>query len=369
MQERVRGGRMVTISLCMIVRDEEKTLGRCLSSVKDAADEIIIVDTGSVDETKRIASQFTDRIYDFPWIDDFSAARNFSFSKATMDYIMWLDADDVIIPEDLSKLVELKSALDPRTDVVMLKYNVGFDRDGNVTLSYYRSRILKRSRGFTWLEPVHEYIQPSGQILTSDISVTHKKERRSEPGRNVRVFEKVLAEGKKLSPRSLYYYARELRDTGKNAEAAARFSEYLDLDEGWVEDKIAACHDLSLCYASLGDKVRRLRTLLRSFEYDTPRAEICCQLGNYYFEAGQYAKAIVWYKIAAGLPKPSSTWGFLLHDCWGFLPNIQLCVCHDKIGEREQAERYNEKAAEYKPNAPSVIHNREYFRKVRGQPR
>ena len=87
---------MVTLSLCMIVRDEEDVLGRCLESVKDLADEIIIVDTGSSDRTKEIAAYYTDRIYDFEWCDDFSAARNFAFSKGTKDFLMWLDADDVI---------------------------------------------------------------------------------------------------------------------------------------------------------------------------------------------------------------------------------------------------------------------------------
>ena len=77
---------MVTISLCMIVKNEEKVLARCLDSVADLVDEIIIVDTGSSDATKEIASRYTDQVYDFAWQDDFAAARNFSFSKASMDY-------------------------------------------------------------------------------------------------------------------------------------------------------------------------------------------------------------------------------------------------------------------------------------------
>ena len=74
---------MITISLCMIVKNEEKVLARCLDSLEGLMDEIIIVDTGSTDRTKEIAAGYTDKIYDFEWVDDFSAARNFSFSKAT----------------------------------------------------------------------------------------------------------------------------------------------------------------------------------------------------------------------------------------------------------------------------------------------
>ena len=78
---------MVTISLCMIVKNEEKILDRCLSTVADLVDEIVIVDTGSTDATKEIAAKYTEHIYDFLWVDDFSAARNFAFSKATCEYI------------------------------------------------------------------------------------------------------------------------------------------------------------------------------------------------------------------------------------------------------------------------------------------
>ena len=99
---------MKEISLCMIVKDEEKVIGRCLESVKDLVDEIIIVDTGSKDKTKEIVSKFTDKIYDFEWVNDFAKARNFSFSKATKDYILWLDADDVIFEADRKKFKELK---------------------------------------------------------------------------------------------------------------------------------------------------------------------------------------------------------------------------------------------------------------------
>ena len=85
---------MITISLCMIVKNEEKLLARCLDSVADLMDEIIIVDTGSTDRTKEIAARYTDKVFDFAWVNDFAAARNFAFSKASMKYIYSADARD-----------------------------------------------------------------------------------------------------------------------------------------------------------------------------------------------------------------------------------------------------------------------------------
>lgn len=122
---------MITISLCMILKDEEDVLDRCLSSVKGLVDEIIIVDTGSTDATKQIALQYTDQVFDFAWIDDFAAARNYAFSKANMEYCMWLDADDVIEEKDRLDFLTLKNTLTLDTDIVMMRYNTAFDDDGN----------------------------------------------------------------------------------------------------------------------------------------------------------------------------------------------------------------------------------------------
>ena len=142
---------MASVSLCMIVRNEEQVLGRCLSCVKDFADEIIIVDTGSTDKTKEIASLFTNQIYDFPWIDDFAAARNFAFLKGTGDYLFWLDADDVITEEEQKKLMKLKMRLDQeKTDVVMMKYAVGYDGSGSPSFFFYRERLLRRCERAVW---------------------------------------------------------------------------------------------------------------------------------------------------------------------------------------------------------------------------
>ena len=196
---------MAEISLCMIVRNEESVIDRCLSGIKDIADEIIIADTGSEDETKKIAAKYTDKIYDFKWIDDFSAARNFSFSKAEKDYIMWLDADDVIDDANKQKLLELKEKLGSglSADMIMMKYHTAFDENGAPTFSYFRERIVRRVMNYKWVGAVHEVIVPRGNVVYSDIAVMHKKLRTADPDRNIRIFEKLEKSGASLDASQL----------------------------------------------------------------------------------------------------------------------------------------------------------------------
>ena len=113
---------MIQISLCMIVKNEEKVLRRCLDSYLELMDEIIIVDTGSADSTKDIAAQYTDKVYEFPWRKDFAAARNYAFSKATKDYIFSADADEVLDDDNKARFRALKENLDSQIEIVQMKY-------------------------------------------------------------------------------------------------------------------------------------------------------------------------------------------------------------------------------------------------------
>ena len=97
---------MPTISLCMIVKNEEIHIARCLESIAELVEEIIVIDTGSTDRTAEIASTYTSNVYSYLWKDDFSDARNYSFSKASMDYCMWMDADDIL--EETEKEKEMR---------------------------------------------------------------------------------------------------------------------------------------------------------------------------------------------------------------------------------------------------------------------
>lgn len=356
---------MSSISLCMIVRNEEEVLGRCLDSVKDLVDEIVVVDTGSTDATREIALQYGARVFDFVWADDFSAARNFSLSRATMDYCLWLDADDVLLEPDREKLRQLKEALNPSIHLVMMKYNTGFDEAGNPVFSFYRERIFLRSLGYRFEGAVHEAVTPSGNIVYADIAVTHRKLKAGDSGRNLRIFERQLAEGKPLAPREQFYYARELTYHDRDEDAIAAFNRFLDEGRGWVENNINACCDLAGCFERKGDLSGALCSLFRSFEYDAPRAEACCAIGQIFMARTDYRTAAFWYELALSRTPNDASGGFVLTDCYGYLPAIQLCVCYDRLGEREKAEEYNNRALAFKPDDAAALYNKAYFESFR----
>jgi len=168
------------VSLAMIVRNEEDNLPNCLKSAEGLFDEIVIVDTGSTDRTKEIALEFGAKVVDFPWIDDFSAARNVSLDNATGDYVFWLDADDVIDPPEREKLKALLGRL--RTDrktayVVRCACDPSTDGTGGETVVDH-IRLFPLLKGVRWAYRVHEQILPSLRNATipvrwTDIFVRH----------------------------------------------------------------------------------------------------------------------------------------------------------------------------------------------------
>lgn len=354
---------MVTISLCMIVKNEEQVIARCLESIQTAVDEIIIVDTGSVDQTKEIAQKYTDKIYDFQWIDDFSAARNFAYEKAKMDYQMWLDADDVMPQGEREKLIQLKKTLDSSVDMVAMQYHTHFDEQDKPILTSTRERLTKREKQYRWIDPVHECIPLSGNVLYSDIAVYHRKPAREEAvsWRNLRIYEKLEQSGKALTPRQLYYFARELKDHAQYAKAIYYFNRFLQGKAGWAEDNIAACIGAAACYKVLGEQEAGLDILLKSFTYDSPRAETCCEIGYYYKAKSNFKTALEWFELATKLGEKASL-GFVSHAYADYIPCLEACVCCCYLGDFDKAKDYNEKAAAIKPNSEAVLHNRAYLR-------
>lgn len=346
----------------MIVKNEESVIARCLDSVKDLVDEINIVDTGSTDNTKGIVQQYTNRVFDFNWIDNFAAARNFSFQQATKDYILWLDADDVLTIEEHEKFKSLKNTLGPETDAVSMNYYLSFNDDGNIASLIRRNRLVKREKNFQWIGAVHEYLEVYGTILDSEIGVSHLP-LSHDTHRNIEIYKKLIRNGEELSSRDTYYYANELKDHQFYEEAIYYYEQFLSSNLGWVEDCIQACYKLSDCYAAIKDDENKITSVLRSFEYDIPRPEACCRLGFHFMEQSKNKAAIYWYEqaLTVNIP-PYSPFQNNTYTTW--LPHLQLCVLYDRLQQYELAYFHNEKARSYKPNDERILFNQKYFNKI-----
>ncbi len=213
----------------MIVRNEEDNVRPCIDPLLPVLDEVIIVDTGSTDGTKRVAKELGANVYDFPWCDDFSAARNESIRHATGDYILWLDADDRIDEENIGKLQLLKNKFPPTRDTAYyLIINSQSPVDGE---TYFRQlRIFPRVKGGLFEGKVHEQIYFSLKCQrikfeNIDIEIRHLGYKDSEvifkkAQRNLSIIEGEL----KVRPDDLvlhYNAARTLALMGRQKEAIA----------------------------------------------------------------------------------------------------------------------------------------------------
>lgn len=285
----------------MIVKNESKVLSRCLDSVADLVDEIVIVDTGSDDDTKAIARLYTDRVYDFKWIDDFAAARNYAFSLCECDYIYSADADEILNEENRQKFRILKETLDPEIEIVQMYYGnqlengtvYNFDRE-------LRPKLFKRVRQFKWIERVHETVRTDPVVYDSDIEITHKP-LTNHASRDYRVFEDMIRNGEKFSPRLFSFYARELFVSGEKDDfkkAEDFFTQIADDDETSRDDlKIAICIVVKAAYWRQ-DYLKMYRYAMKDVA-DDPCSEICFLLGEYYEDQRDYKEAAIWYYNAA----------------------------------------------------------------------
>ncbi len=332
---------MITISLVMIVKNEEAVLARCLDTVKNLMDEIIIVDTGSTDKTKEIAAEYTDKIYDFKWVDDFSEARNFAFSKATMDYIYSCDADEIINDENRMRFMNLKAVLVPEVEIVQMHY---VEANGSSVLnakSEYRPKLYKRLREFTWIEPIHETVRLDPVVFDSDIEILHKPTS-VHSKRDFSIFAKAYNKDKYLSDNLISMYAKELLKCGDKDD----FTEASKIFEGvLINQKIT---EEQLCKVSciLAKAARLVNDDAAFLKYTTkvlvasPCSEICFELGEYFLDKQDNEEAIVWFYNAAYETEP-----ILDINSQGKAPRLGLAQCYANIAKELGYTDFTEEAS------------------------
>lgn len=340
---------MVSISLCMIVKDEERVLKRCLDSLQGLMDEIIIVDTGSKDATREIAARYTDKIYDFPWIQDFSAARNFAFSKASCDYIYSADADEVIDEENRERFKALKEALLPEIEIVQMYYGnqlsfgtvYNYDRE-------LRPKLFKRLRTFCWEEPVHEAVRLTPIIYDSDIEILHMPEK-SHADRDLETFRIQISRGRTLSARLSGLYARELFISGEREDllkAEEYFTALAEAEETPLEQMKEAVCVIVRAARLRKDYLKMYRYALKDVASQAV-SEVCCELGQYYLEEKSYEEAAVWFYNGA-----YETQAVLDIRCGGVIPLKGMAECYAALGQQELAREYGDKAAQWRSENP-----------------
>ncbi|KXG44468.1 tetratricopeptide repeat-containing glycosyltransferase family 2 protein, partial [Tepidibacillus decaturensis] len=227
-----------TISLCMIVKDEEKYLEKCLNSVHHMVDEIIIVDTGSSDSTLDIAERYKAKIFHFNWIDDFSVARNYSIAQATSDYILIMDADEYL-EKDVNIFDDLKSSKDFYINRIK-------NYTENGVPSYHEAiRLFKNNIGLSYYGRIHEHLDLEGKNYShafSNILINHigyKNEVLTEKNKTQRNIELLLNEvAENPSGYSYFNLAKQYMFMGELDKALHYFKEsyYLSKNQYYLSD-------------------------------------------------------------------------------------------------------------------------------------
>jgi len=267
---------MTSLSLCMIVKDSSKTLGECLESVIRSVDEVVIVDTGSTDNTKDIAKVVCDKHgvpliledYDDPdrhpehgWISNFAKPRNVGFALATSEAILWLDDDDVMLQRGEDGQIEasatqLRAWVDevfPQgCDAVELLYDYGVDQMGREVIQQPRVRVV-RNGSYAWASPVHEVTVPLGVTNLDKTTperpfwVLHKSSwnRESSAERNAWIIETHHAKGEPMTERLWRGLASSYRILGRPFDAIEPLKNAIALAQTPT--------DRAACYVDLGN--------------------------------------------------------------------------------------------------------------------
>ncbi|MFA5857608.1 MAG: glycosyltransferase [Elusimicrobiota bacterium] len=324
------------ISFCIIVKNEEKYLERCLDSIKTLSDDIIIVDTGSTDNTKQIAAKYTDNIYDFVWTNNFADARNYSISKATGDWIMWLDADNYFDPEQAEKLKRImKNPHVIRNDVI----NVAI-RDLNSKIVWSVPKIFRNNVGIRFKNPIHETLDYKGKnIVAVDVYLNH--DRPGAVDREERYF-KMLQEQYAVDKDdvSTNFYLASYNLRRKNHDTAAMHYQNMLKSAEMQKEAFTGLSRISYYKKNYTDA---LEYAYKSLMLDNSYPDIYVLIANIYDELGQKLNAITANKIALRLDKNFSTNTITNEEAYNYVPWVNLAKLYVDIMAIDRAiESYNE---------------------------
>ena len=338
---------MEKLSVCLIVKNEEPVLGRCLACAVQFADELIVVDTGSTDRSVEIAREYTPLVYLHPWQNSFAEARNYSYSKATGDYVMWLDADDVITEENIVRFRRLKAEAGD-ADLIFTIYR-NYSETG-LTNYALRDRIVRRAVFTEWLYDIHEAvrIEPEWKkLFRTDIEILHKKEYINEPERNMDIFNGLLEAGKSLAPFEKSNLVKEYSLHHRTDEALALYRELDRSQPGSCPEYAFSFLMTELCRAKRWqdgyDAISEAETKL-------PLTSMMLYFkGCFAEELGDDAQAEELYRRALTVENDP----LLLNICYtgynDYYPYLRLAMLADRRGDRQEALHLLDCAGEHYP--------------------
>lgn len=241
------------LSACLIVKNEKDHIRDVLSSLA-GVDEIVVVDTGSSDNTVELAKEFTDKIFtDYEWNDDFAEARNHALSKCSGDWILSIDADEILEAGGVEKIRNIIEKAEP----TQLHFSVEMTAKGNGQ-KHNLPRILRNDGSVSWVGAAHETLYPVQKNLT-DVVITYgySTAHKLDPDRMLRILAK-LVNGTGATPRDRYYYAREFYYRRDYVQAERLFREYVFVAT-WLPEKADALLYMARCqfFLQKGDDARK----------------------------------------------------------------------------------------------------------------
>lgn len=369
------------ISVCMIVKDEEHQLQTCLNSVRPFVEEIVVVDTGSSDATVRIAKDIADKVEVFTDCNDssghilrFDQARNHSFSLATRPWVMWIDADDVLVGanhlEPLIRRFDAERRGQP--SMVMMPYEYSHDANGRVDLLLERERLVTPREHFEWRGWVHEVLCPKGGDVrqsTSAVKVVHRRrvsKKKPESGRNLRILEAQLAALGDGDARHLYYLGQELGHAGRVDEAITFLSKHVERS-GWDDERYMAAQLIAKHYENRAEYEKAIEWAMKAILIHENWGEAYFTVARCSYYLAQKTNSIRWWQRAAhfaktGLEKPPTATSLFVNplerdfDIHKFL-NLAL----SRIGDTKGALASVNQALSVRPDDGNFLLNKRIY--------
>jgi glycosyltransferase involved in cell wall biosynthesis len=337
--------------------DDREVLERCLKSCKgELFDEIVVTLAMPKEdpEIKSVAESYGAKTFFFKWNDNFSDARNFSFSKNTADYVQWLDSDDIIKPAEYTKLLELKPKIS-NWDIIILNYVYSHDEKDAPVLILPRERIVKNCSHIKWHDPIHEYMNldvPANRIKRFNINIDHYRIKMHNPARNIEALKKVYESGE-CSERIKFYYGKELADFGMWDKAVTVLEPYIKKGADFADNLTTACIKLSKYYFEKADYSSAKSYALKGIRFNSIYAENYVVLGNIFEHENDMDTAASYYKEA--LNKKLEGGMSQIIDYYGFIPAAKLALLYYNRKEYDNVLKYCTVALTHKPGNEQMV--------------